>query len=174
MRVAIILDQGAPVLVAGQLNGIWVDGLDWCEESLTVVDNHGFFVVVGGSSELWVNAWVNVGVATDHGEVDTVSALWLWVVRLWLVGLWVVGLDVVGLWLVMAVVDLRLVLLVVAVVDVAVVVMSVRVDIVVRVAIIRDQCAASVVAGELNLRGVDLVDRGRDGLSIDLDHCVVR
>jgi hypothetical protein len=80
-----------------------------------------------------------------------------------------------GLWLVVAVVavvavvDLRLVLLVVAVVE-----LSVRVDVVVRVAIIGDQCAASVIAGKLNLRGVDLVDRGRDGLSINLDHCVVR
>jgi hypothetical protein len=55
-----------------------------------------------------------------------------------------------------------------------VVVLSVRVDVVVRVAIIGDQCAASVIAGKLNLRGVDLVDRGRDGLSINLDHCVVR
>ena len=74
VRVAIILDQGASVLVAGQLDGIGVNGLDWGEESLTVVNNHGLFVVVSGSGELWVDAWVNIGVASDHGEMDAVSA----------------------------------------------------------------------------------------------------
>ena len=52
--------------------------------------------------------------------------------------------------------------------------MSGGVDVVVRVAVIGDQGAASIIAGELNLAGIDVIDWGNDGLSVNLDHSLVR
>ena len=108
--------------------------------------------------ELRVGVWVNVGVATDHWEFDAVGALGDTVVVGWL-------------WLVVLVVDLWLVGTVVVVVSVVV---SGGVDVVVRVAVIGDQGAASIIAGELNLAGIDVIDWGNDGLSVNLDHSLVR
>lgn len=164
MRIAIVFNQGASLLVAGKLDSIWVDRVNRGEEGLTVVDDNSLVSVVSGGGELRVGVWVNVGVATDHWEIDAVGALGDTVVVgwLWLVVLVVLVMD---LWLVGTVV--------VVVVDVGVVV-SGGVDVVVRVAVIGDQGAASVVAGELNLVGIDVIDWCNDGLSVNLDHSLVR
>lgn len=74
MRVAIVLNQSAAMLVAGELDSFWVDGVDRREEGLPIVHNNGRFVVVGGRSELWVRLGVYVGVAADDGQVDSVGA----------------------------------------------------------------------------------------------------
>ena len=159
MRIAIVFNQGAPILVAGKLDSIWVDRVNRGEESLTVVDDNSLVAVVGGGGELRVGVWVNVGVATDHWEFDAVGALGDTVVlgRLWLVvDLWLVGTVVVVVSIVVGVV------------------VSGGVDVVVRVAVIGDQGAASIIAGELNLAGIDVIDWGNDGLSVNLDHSLVR
>ena len=159
VRIAIVFNQGAPILVAGKLDSIWVDRVNRGEESLTVVDDNSLVVVVGGGGELRVGVWVNVGVATDHWEFDAVGAHgdtvvvgWLWLV----VDLWLVGTVVVVVSIVVGVV------------------VSGGVDVVVRVAVIGDQGAASIIAGELNLAGIDVIDWGNDGLSVNLDHSLVR
>ena len=162
MRIAIVFNQGASILVAGKLDSIWVDRVNRGEESRTVVDDNSLVVVVSGGGELRVGVGVNVGVATDHWEFDAVGALGDTVVVGWL-------------WLVVLVMDLWLVGTVVVVVSVVVgVVVSGGVDVVVRVAVIGDQGAASIIAGELNLAGIDLIDWGNDGLSVNLDHSLVR
>lgn len=67
MRVAIVLNQSASMLVAGELDSVWVDGVDGREEGLSIVHDNGRFVVVGGGGELWVRLGIDVGVAADDG-----------------------------------------------------------------------------------------------------------
>ena len=163
MRVAIVLNQSASMLVAGELDSVWVDGVDGREEGLSIVHDNGRFVVVGGGGELWVRLGIDVGVAADDGQVDTVGAAT--VGDLGLVGTMVVRI-IVG-WLGQVVVD-------VSVVVVASVVLVARwVDIVVGIAVVGDQGAASFVAGELNFISVDVINRGNDWLSVNLDDCLV-
>jgi len=111
------------------------------------VHNHGLMLVVSGRSELGVRAGVNVGVSTDHGEIDVVGTTES-------VSKVAVGIGVVVV-VVMAVV-------------------TVGVDIVVRVSIIGDQGAASIVTAEFDLVWVDLIERNDHSLAINLDHSLVR
>ena len=122
--------------------------------------NHGLMLVVGGRSELGVRMRVNVGVSTDHGEIDVV-------------GTTVSGVTVTVVVAVVVVVAMAVVVAVVVVVVVMAVV-TVGVDIVVRVSIIGDQGAASIVTGEFDLVWVDVIERSDNSLAINLDHSLVR
>lgn len=114
--------------------------------------DNSLMLVIGGHSELRVRLGVNIGVSTDHGEFHVVGAT-------------MSGLNVVVV--VIVVVD-RLDVLVVMVV------MGMRVDIVVRVSIIGDQGAASIVTGKFDLGWVDGIERGNNSLAVNLDHSLVR
>ena len=73
MRVSIVLNQSASMIVASKLNGVWVNRLHGGKESRSIVNNHALFFVIGSRSELGVHGWVNVCVSTDHRKVDVVS-----------------------------------------------------------------------------------------------------
>ena len=73
MRVSIVLNQSASIIVASKLNGVWVNCIDGGKESLSVVNNNALVFVIGGHCELGVHGWVNVCVSTDHRKVDVVS-----------------------------------------------------------------------------------------------------
>jgi len=74
MRVSIVFNQSASVLVASKLYSVWVNCIDGSKESLSAVNNYALVFVVGGHCELGVCGWVNVCVSTDHGKFDVVSA----------------------------------------------------------------------------------------------------
>lgn len=166
MWVAIVLNQSTSVLIAGEFDRIWVDGVDWREEGLSIVHYNGRFVVVGGSSKLWVGLRVDVGVATDNGQIYSMGAASVPVIDLGLVLAMVVVWIVVRWLLVVSIVVSPVVSIVVS----SVVLVVRYVDIIVGVAIVWDQSASSFVASKFDFIGIDMIDRGNNWLAINLDN----
>ena len=149
VRVSVILDQGTAVVVASELNSVRVDGVDRGQESFTFVDNDGSVGVNSGSGDLRVDMGANLHVTSDHRKFNSVG--------------------------VQGSVNLNVVVHVVVHVGVGVVsivvgfLMDIRDQVVMGVAIIGDESATMIVAGDLELVGGDLVHRGSIGLAVNLD-----
>ena len=156
VRVAVIRDQSTTMVVASDFN---LGGVD-----LVVIYNIGVSVDLDhrlsggdcGGSELGVGAICGLNVATSLVELNSMSALrllvvWVFMVVMVIVVLWLRGrrdvvlIIVMHLWLV-------------------------RDEVIVGVAVIRDQSTTVVVASDFDLVGVDLVVIDNVGVSVDLDH----
>ena len=51
-RVTVVGDQGSALVVAGKLHSVWVQLVNWGQESLVVIDNNGVLRVVGSRCKL--------------------------------------------------------------------------------------------------------------------------
>ena len=74
IRVTIVSDQGTSLVVAGEFDRGWVNGVDWSKISVSFMDNHGLILVEGGLSDLRVDLLVDFDVATNFGKLDAVGA----------------------------------------------------------------------------------------------------
>ena len=171
VRVAVILDEGAASVVAGKLNCIWVDRLHRSKESLSFMDNHSGFVIVGSSRDFSVDFGADCDISAGQRQVNAVSALGF---RLMVVS--VIGI-VLSMGVVVSVVGVIVIvvgIVVIVVVMMIMVVMASNMDVDVRVTVVRDQGTASVVTGKLYFVDVDSIDRSNDGLSVNLNNNLVR
>ena len=171
-------------MVACKLNLVGVDLAHGSDDALTTNVQHDVVGIDGGSSELWVGAWSNVGVTTNDGQVNAVRAHWLTRVRVdiaLVMSIWVrhgIGMVVNVAGQVSIMVQMGIWVEMVIWVEVRIWVRdrcrwlsaawSVGDDVVVRVAIIEDESASLIVAGQLGLVSVNLVHIGDDGFSSDL------
>lgn len=139
VRVAIIRDEHAPVWLAGELNGVGVDAGNGSDVRLSVDLDHSVVLVHSGGGKLRVHVALEaINVPTGDTEVNSVGGIRD-----------CVSVDVVEVVVVLVLLG--------GVVDGSVSVhvhgwvVGVHDDIVVEVAIIRDESATSGVAGELDL-----------------------
>lgn len=151
--VSIILDQGTAVVVASEFNGVRVDGVDRGQESFTFVHNHGSVGVNGGSGNLRIDMGANLHVTSDHRKFNSVGAQGS------------IDVDI----LVHVVVHVLMHVVVIMVVIIVGFLVDIGDQIVVGVAIIGDESATMIVAGDLELVGGNLVHRGSIGLAVNLD-----
>ena len=149
--VAVVWDQGASSVITGDLDLIGVDLIVVDDVRLTVVLDHGLICGDSGSCELWVGTVSSESIASGDVELDSMSALRLVMMVRVLVVMRLgsmVRVFVVSLW-------------------------HVRDKIVVGVAVVWDQGASSVITGDLDLIGVDLIVVDDVGLTVVLDHGLV-
>ena len=182
MRVTIVRDQHTSIVVASKFDGVKIDLVHGSEERLSIVLDHNSARVNGRGSELRVNIFANFNISTDLFEDHTMAAR----VRvlygcLFLLRLGRLRVQLGNGWakweiMRMVVVMIVVVMIVVMVVVVEVVVLKVMViflgdnNVIMRVAIVRDQDTAVIVASKLDSVGINLVDRGEDSLAIMLDY----
>ena len=74
MRVAIIRDQNTAIIIAGEFNLAWVNLVNICIDSLSVVLDHSLCGRDCSSSDLRMHIWAGLNVATDFVEDDAVGA----------------------------------------------------------------------------------------------------
>ena len=74
VRVAVIRDQNAAVVVASELDSVDVNLVDGGEDSLAIVLDHDFCWAHSSGSELRVNVVTDLDVATDLVQLDSVGA----------------------------------------------------------------------------------------------------
>ena len=163
--VAVVLDQSAAgvVKVASELHTIGVHGIHGGNERLAVVLDDNIGVGDSGVGKLRVGVGVvNVVGASNDVQANTVGVA----SRGGVVVMVMIGLGRGS--------DVRVVMVgivMVVIVVVAIVMLGlVRDEVVVRVAVVGDQGAASVVAGDLDLVGVDLVMVDNVRVAVNLDH----
>lgn len=75
VRVSIIWDQGASMIVAGQLHLGCVNSIDRGKESATLVHDHSLVLVKGSHRELRVNGRGYFDVATNLRKRDSMCAM---------------------------------------------------------------------------------------------------
>ena len=75
VRISIVLDQCAAVIIAGELNSVWVNGRHGSEEGVSIVDNDRLFLVISSSGDLRVGPGFNVCVASDQGKFNVVRVI---------------------------------------------------------------------------------------------------
>lgn len=179
MRVAIVRDQHTSIVIASKFDGVKIDLVHGSEERLSIVLDHYSARVNGRGSELRVNIFANFNVSTDLFEDHTMAArirvLNGCLFHLRLGRLWVQLGNGWAKWEIMRVVVV-MIMVVVIVVMVVVVALKVMViflgdnNVIMRVAIVRDQDTAVIVASKLDSVDINLVDRGEDRLAIMLDY----
>jgi len=143
MGVAIVGDESAAMIVTGDLELVSGNLVHRGSIGLAVNLDSDSLVVEGGGGQLRVGVGVHIDVSSMDVELHTVSAH----------GLVVVIVTVV----------------IVTVVIVVHIVVLVDDNIVMRIAIIRDQCATGVIASELESMRIDFVHWGDVGVSVDLN-----
>ena len=74
VRVAVIGDQNAAVVVASELDSVDVNLVDGGEDRLAIVLDHDFCWADSSGSELRVNVVTDLDVATDLVQLDSVGA----------------------------------------------------------------------------------------------------
>jgi len=187
--VAIVGDESAAIIDAGQLDFVGINLVDGDYDSLAIVLDDSLGRRDSRSSELSVGAVSDVGVATDHVEFHSVGAslrflevrvsgvvvdiiVILMVMGVLVVGVLVVGVLVVGVLLMGVLVVSRIMLMVVlnviVVGVVTVVIHALNNNVVVWVAVVRDEGATIIIAGKLNRIGVNFIDGSDNGLAIGL------
>jgi len=146
------------------------------------VDDNGAVLVVSGSSELRVGRGADFNIATDERKINTMGVLdgAIRVVDARVVVVFIMVIVVVGVFMVMRIL-MVVVVVMVRVMSVRIIVMVwvvvsglglIRNDVVVRVAIISDESAASIVTGDF-----DLIERNRvvvDDVSLAVSSLVHR
>jgi len=177
--VAIVGDESAAIIDTGQLDFVGINLVDGDYDSLAIVLDDSLGRRDSRSSELSVGAVSDVGVATDHVEFHSVGAsLRLLEVRvsgvvvdiiviLMVMGVLVVGVLLMGV-LVVSGIMLMVVLNVIVVGVVTVVIHALNNNVVVWVAVVRDEGATIIIAGKLNRIGVNFIHGSDNGLAIGL------
>lgn len=152
--VAIIGDKSATMIVAGDLELVGGNLVHRGSIGLAVnLDSDGL-VVEGGGGQLRVGVGVHIDVSSVDVELHAVSAHGLWL-----------SVHVIMHVRVAVHVGVTMVMVVMTVV----VLVLVGNDVVMRIAIIGDQCATVIVAGELESMRINFVHWGDIGVSVDLN-----
>ena len=98
MGVAIVWDQGATILVAGQLNFTGVDVLHWSDNWLSIDLDDGLVCGNSGSSDLWVDIVGWLDVTARVVKLNTVGALWRAIVYIIISTVVVVVVSLAEVW----------------------------------------------------------------------------
>ena len=74
VRVAVIRDKHAAIIIASELNSVGINLVDRHNHGLAIGLNDGRMRRNGSRCELWMSAWCSIYVAADHVKLDSVRA----------------------------------------------------------------------------------------------------